>query len=72
MLYDTLIDNKQMEKVTVKPKSSKAKNRLANTMERDPVCLVEQKSGDKWFLASTNRKYFFWVNVRNDENWEVQ
>ena len=72
MLYDTLIDNKQMEKVTVKPKSSKAKNRLANTMERDPVCFVEQKSGDNWFLASTNRKYFFWVNVRNDENWEVQ
>jgi hypothetical protein len=57
--------------VLVKPKSSKAKNRLANMMGGDPTCLVEQQDGDKWFLASTNRKYFFWVNVRNDENWEV-
>jgi hypothetical protein len=57
--------------VFVKPKSSKAKNRLANMMQGDPICLVEQKQGDKWFLASSNRKYFFWVNLLNDENWEI-
>ena len=60
-----------MKRVTVKPKSSKAKNRLCNMMAGDPICLVEQQDGDKWFLASTNRKYFFWVNVQTDENWEV-
>jgi hypothetical protein len=66
--------------VTVKPKSSKAKNRLANTMDGNPVCFVEQDSGGELFLASANRKYFFWVAVReganrfgnkSDSNWEV-
>ena len=66
--------------VTVKPKSSKAKNRLANTMEGNPVCVVEQDTGDELFLASANRKYYFWVAVREgtnrfgdkiDKHWEV-
>jgi hypothetical protein len=57
--------------VMVKAKSSKAKNRLANSMSGDPVCEVEQKDGDKWFLAASNRQYFFWVNIRGDANWEV-
>lgn len=67
-------------KVTVKPKSSKAKNRLANTMEGNPVCTVEQDWGDDLFLVSENRKYCFWVSTRTgtcrfgdktDANWEV-
>ena len=66
--------------VTVKPKSSKAKNRLANTMEGNPVCVVEQDAGGELFLVSANRKYFFWVAVREganrfgdkaDSHWEV-
>lgn len=57
--------------VLVKPLSSKAKNRLANCMDGDPICEVEQKAGDRWFLASSNKKYFFWVDVRSDKNWEV-
>jgi hypothetical protein len=66
--------------VTVKPKSSKAKNRLANTMDGNPVCVVEQDTGGELFLASANRKYFFWVSVRSgvsrfgdssDAHWEV-
>lgn len=40
-------------------------------MSGDPVCEVERKDGDKWFLAASNRQYFFWVNVRGDANWEV-
>ena len=71
-----------MEKrtVTVKPKSAKAKNRLANTMEGNPVCVVEQDTGGELFLASANRKYFFWVAIREgtnrfgakaDAHWEV-
>ena len=58
--------------VIVKPRSSKAKNRLANLMQGDPICEVEQKSGDRLFLASSNRKYFFWVDMRSDINWEVK
>lgn len=66
--------------VTVKPKSSKAKNRFANLMDNNPVCIVEQDTGEELFLASENHKYFFWVSLRtgtnrfgnkSDANWEV-
>lgn len=66
--------------VTVVPKSSKAKNLLANTMEGNPVCFVERDTGEELFLASANRKYYFWVAVRegtnrwgdkSDAHWEV-
>jgi len=63
-----------MRKVVVKPKSSKAKNRLANMMEGNPVCNVEQDKGDGMlFLASQNGKYFFWVNTEDfwECDWEV-
>ena len=69
-----------MKKVKVKPKSSKAKNRLANTMENNPVCIVEQDTGGEVFLAAENRKYFFWVSTRegvnrfgdkSDAHWEI-
>ena len=69
-----------MRKVTVKPKSSKAKNRLANIMENNPVCIVEQDSDGELFLVSENRKYAFWASIRtgtnrfgdkSDAHWEV-
>ena len=67
-------------KVQVKPKSSKAKNRLANIMENNPVCIVEQDTGGELFLVSENRKYAFWASIRigtnpfgdkADAHWEV-
>ena len=66
--------------VTVKPLSTKAKNRLANSMDGNPICFVEQDTGGELFLASENRKYFFWVSTRTgsnrfgnktDKHWEV-
>lgn len=61
-----------MRRVTVRPKSNKAKNRLANTMGGNPICFIEQDKGDgMMFLASENQKYFFWVNVSNDCHWGV-
>jgi hypothetical protein len=66
--------------VTVKPKSSKSKNRLCNIMDGNPVFTVEQDTGEELFLASANRKYFFWVSLRTgtnrfgnkaDAHWEV-
>ncbi len=63
-----------MRKVTVKPKSKKAKNRLANMMDNNPICIVEQDKGDGMlFLASENQKYFFCVNTQNswECDWEV-
>jgi hypothetical protein len=57
-----------MKKVTVKPKSKKAVNRLANSMDGNPVCVVEQDTGGELFLASENRKYFFGVSTRTGTN----
>ena len=62
------------KKVQVIPKSNKAKNRLANTMGGNPICVVEQDKGDGMlFLASENGKYFFWVNTQDswECDWEV-
>ena len=67
-------------KVIVKPKSSKAKNTFVNTLNSNPVFTVEQDTGEELFLASVNRKYFFWVSLRDgvnrfgnksDAHWEV-
>ena len=71
---------RKMRKVKVKPISSKAKNSLANLMENNSVCIVEQDTGGELFLASENRKYFFWVSTRTgtnrfgdktDKHWEI-
>ena len=49
-------------------------------MGGNPVCIVEQDTGGELFLASENRKYFFWVSTRTgtnrfgdkaDAHWEV-
>jgi hypothetical protein len=69
-----------VRKVVVKPKSSKAKNRFANIMEGNPVCIVEQDSSGELFLVSENRKYSFWASTRTgtnrfgdkaDAHWEI-
>ena len=60
-----------METAFVTPKSKKAKNRFANLMGQIDECIVEQMKGTKVFLRSMNGKYFFWVNVNNDDNWIV-
>ena len=57
-----------MRTVTVKPISSKAKNRFANLMCGNPLCVVEQDTGSELFLAAENRKYFFWVSLRTGSN----
>jgi hypothetical protein len=60
-----------MKKAIVTPKSSKAKNRLANLMDGNSTCVIEQQNNQKVFLASTNGKYFFWVDLNSDPNWIV-
>lgn len=57
--------------VTVKPKTSKAKNRFANMMDQLHSCKVEQEDNDKMFLASISGRYHFWMNKENDTNWEI-
>lgn len=58
--------------VCVSPLSKKAKNRFANEMELFHSCEVEIEENDMLFLASLNKKYFFWVPKRGNEHWRVE
>lgn len=61
-----------METAFVTPRSKKAKNRFANLMDSTDTCIIEQHKGNKVFLASMNRKYFFWAMLDNDPDWMVE
>jgi len=60
-----------MNTAFVTPISRKAKNRLANLMDNNDQCIVEQNTGRNLFLTSMNRKYHFWVSLDNDAHWIV-
>lgn len=60
---------KQM--INVNPKSSKAKNRFANMMDRLHAMEVEQETDTQFFVVSINRQYCFWLNKVNDPHWEI-
>lgn len=69
---DLMIETKVKRKiVNVVPISSKAKNRFANVMDKLHGCYVEQEDNGKLFLASINKKNFFWVDKENDPNWKI-
>tara|TARA_B100000902_G_C27265673_1_gene893377 strand:+ start:582 stop:764 length:183 start_codon:yes stop_codon:yes gene_type:complete len=57
--------------IEVSPRSIKAKNRFANLMASDSVCVVEQVNGNKIFLRSANNRYHFWVDVSSNEDWFI-
>ena len=61
-----------MQTATLIPISRKAKNRFANIMENNDQCIIEQHKQGKVFVASMNRKYFFWATLDNDPHWVVQ
>lgn len=58
--------------VTVTPKSRHAKNRFANLMGSNGVCIVEQRNDKELFLRARNGKSWFWVALDNDPNWMVE
>ena len=45
---------------------------MANLMENEPQCVIEQNKGDRVFLRSLNGKNFFWVQLIGDKDWEVE
>ena len=57
--------------ISVNPKSSKAKNRFANVMDKLHAMEVEQENDTQLFVVSINRKYCFWMNKENDPHWEI-
>ena len=66
-----IIKAPKTEFICITPKSSKAKNRFANQMDRLHSCRVEKRKDGKMFLASISGKYFFWMNESCDDHWEV-
>jgi len=60
-----------MDTAFVTPVSKKAKNRFANLMESNDECMIEQIKGDNVFLASANKKHFFWASIHNDPHWQI-
>ena len=58
-----------MNTIKVKPISSKAKNRFANLMSNNEICIIEQQRDGMMFLTSANRKNHFWVSIDNDPHW---
>jgi hypothetical protein len=61
-----------MSTAFVSPKSKKARNRFCNLMNQESECIVEQNQGNRVFLRSLNGKNFFWVNLHNDSDWEIE
>jgi len=61
-----------MQTAFVTPISKKAKNRFANLMDHNDECIIEQHKEGKVFVASMNRKYFFWATLDNDPDWVVE
>ena len=60
-----------METAFVTPKSKKARNRFANLMDHDDMCIIEQHTGARVFLTSSNGRNHFWVNLNNDPDWDI-
>jgi hypothetical protein len=70
----TTTSPKTMKKkfVNVIPKSSKAKNRFVNIMDKFHSCKVEQETHDKFFLVSLNKQYCFWIQKTGNEHWSIE
>ena len=60
-----------MKTASVTPISKKAKNRFANLMNKNEICIIEQHTNNKVFLTSLNGKNHFWVALDNDPDWMI-
>ena len=58
--------------VTLEPRSSKARNRLANSMGGNPLVVLEQVDNGKVFVASEDRSFATWINLPSDPNWSIK
>lgn len=61
-----------MQTAIINPISKKAKNRFANLMNQNEICIIEQQLDDRVFLTSMNGKYHFWVMLNQDKDWMIK
>jgi len=59
------------EFVCVKPKSKEAKERFDNSMDRFHSCRIDKREDGKMFLSSISGRYYFAMNEKADEHWEI-
>ena len=57
--------------VTLEPRSSKARNRLANSLGGNPLVLIEQIIEGKVFAVSPDRSWCSWISTTSDPHWNV-
>ncbi len=56
--------------IYVNPRSSKAKNRLANEMNNDPRMEIEQINDTHVFAVSVSGSYSCWIQHSNDPHFD--
>jgi hypothetical protein len=59
------------EFVTIKPKTEEAKEYFESFMRNLHSCRVIRRQNNKVLLNSIAGEYVFWMNEKEDQNWEV-
>jgi hypothetical protein len=59
------------EFVTIKPKTEEAEEYFEFFMRRLHSCRVIRRQNNKVLLNSIAGEYVFWMNEKEDRNWEV-
>lgn len=57
--------------ISLTPISSKAKNRLANILNNNPLVIVEQVKGTRLFCVNADRSWCSWIDSINDPHWKI-
>lgn len=57
--------------VCVKPKTWEAKVYFEDMMHSLHSCRIKDKNGTKMFVESLNKNYVFWIDEKEDKNWEI-
>ena len=59
------------EFICVQPKSTQAKSKFTEMMDKLHSCVVEKREDDKVFLSSISGRYWFWMMEGGDDHWCV-
>lgn len=55
----------------VQPKSTQAKGKFTEMMDKLHSCVVQKRENGKIFLASISGRYWFWLSESGDDHWEI-
>lgn len=55
--------------VRLTPLSPKATNRLANSLDGNPICSLEQMRAGEIFVVSPDGRFCTWIALEGDPDW---